>query len=389
MSFFNLMVINIIRVVLGGIILKYEVSNWIEVSLSNLENNIKEIRRVIPSKTNIIAVVKSNAYGHSSVLIAKKLMTLGIDFFAVNSIDEGIELRKNNIKGNILILGYTDLLNLENVIKYDLIQTIVDYDYFLKIKKLKLKNKLKCHLKINTGMNRMGVNFNDFKRLDKIYRCRKINVLGIYSHLSVSDSEDEMDILFTKNQIRHFDECVNYLKNRYDVGIVHLQNSYGVVNYSYLKYDYVRIGIIMYGVNSRNDSFMRTQLNLKSVLSLKSRVVSIRKIKKGESIGYGRSYVADKDMRIGVVPIGYFNGIDRRLSNNLTVRVGKYVVKVVGRICMNQLMIDISGTLNIKVGDIVCLIDENLKVENIADMLDSISYEVLSRLNVNAIKTLD
>lgn len=369
--------------------MKYELSNWIEVSLSNLENNIKEIRRIIPSKTNIIAVVKSNAYGHSSVLIAKKLMTLGIDFFAVNSIDEGIELRKNNIKGNILILGYTDLLNLENVIKYDLIQTIVDYDYFLKIKKLKLKNKLKCHLKINTGMNRMGVNFNDFKRLDKIYRCRKINVLGIYSHLSVSDSEDEMDILFTKNQIRHFDECVNYLKNRYDIGIVHLQNSYGVVNYSYLKYDYVRIGIIMYGVNSCNDSFMRTQLNLKSVLSLKSRVVSIRKIKKGESIGYGRSYVADKDMRIGVVPIGYFNGIDRRLSNNLTVRVGKYIVKVVGRICMNQLMIDISDTLNIKVGDIVCLIDENLKVENIAGMLDSISYEVLSRLNVNAIKTLD
>lgn len=369
--------------------MKYDLSNWVEISLSNLENNINEIRSVISGKTKIMAVVKSNAYGHSSVLIAKKLMTLGIDFFAVNSIDEGIELRKNNIKGNILILGYTDLLNIENVIKYDLIQTIVDYDYFLQIKKLKLKNKLKCHLKINTGMNRIGIKFSEFKRLDKIYSCRKINVLGIYSHLSVSDSEDWMDISFTKEQIKHFDECVNYLKNRYNIGTVHLQNSYGLVNYSYLKYDYVRVGIIMYGVNSCNDSFMRTKLNLKPVLSLKSRVVSIRKIKKGESVGYGRSYIADKDMRIGVVPIGYFNGIDRRLSNNLKVRVGKYIVKVIGRICMNQLMINISDTLNIKVGDIVCFIDEDLKVEDIAGMLDSISYEVLSRLNVNAIKTLD
>lgn len=362
--------------------------NWIEISSSNLENNINQIKSIIPDDTKIMAVVKGNAYGHGSVLVARKLRELGINDFAVATIDEGIELRKNNIDGNILILGFTDISRLNDVIKYDLIQTVVDYNYFLILKRAKLSERLKCHIKINTGMNRLGIDYNDFSHLDKIYKSNKLNILGTFSHLCVSDSSLDSDILFTKRQIKNFDECIFYLKKKYNVGLLHLQGSYGIINYSYLKYDYVRAGIIMYGVNDLINSYQKIKLDLKPVLSLKAKIVSIRNIQKGSSVGYGSSYVASKNMKIATVAIGYFDGIDRLLSNNLVVKVGKYYVNVVGKICMNQLMIDITDTFNVKVLDVVDFIDGDLRVEDMACRIDSISHGILSRLNKDIIRVL-
>ena len=366
--------------------MKNKMLNWIEISSSNLENNINQIKSIIPDDTKIMAVVKSNAYGHGSVLVAKKLKELGINDFAVANIDEGLELRKNNIDGNILILGFTDISRLSDVIKYDLIQTIVDYNYFLMVKKAKLGEKLKCHIKINTGMNRLGIDYNDFNRLDKIYKSNKLDILGTYSHLCVSDSSLDSDILFTKKQIKNFDECIFYLKKKYNVGLLHLQGSYGIVNYSYLNYDYVRAGILMYGVNDLINSYQKIKLDLRPVLSLKSRIVSIRSIKKGSSVGYGSGYIAPKNMKIATVAIGYFDGVDRSLSNNLIVRVGKYYVNVIGKICMDKLMIDITNTFNIKVLDVVDFINGDLRVEDMAYRMDSISPEVLCRLNKDMIR---
>lgn len=358
---------------------------WIEIDLVNLVNNINEIKKIIFPKTKIMAVVKANAYGHGALLIAKKLSEIGITDFAVATLEEGIYLRKNNIQGNILILGFTNFDDLEYVIKYDLIQTIIDYDYSEKIKELNLNEKLNCHIKINTGMNRLGEKYDHLDKLYKIYENEKLNILGTYSHLCVADSDIKEDIDFTNRQIELFNQTINRIKMKgYDTGKVHLQSSYGIINYTGLDYDYVRVGILMYGVNSSKESYQLTHLKLKPVLSLKARITSLKEVDKNESVSYGRTYIAREKRKIAVVSIGYADGIPRNLSNKgLKVKVKDIYCNVVGRICMDQLLIDISDITNIKIGDEVILIGENEKISAsmIAMKGGTITNELLSRLS--------
>ena len=358
---------------------------WIEIDLVNLVNNINEIKKIISPKTKIMAVVKANAYGHGALLIAKKLSEIGITDFAVATLEEGIYLRKNNIQGNILILGFTNFDDLEYVIKYDLIQTIIDYDYSEKIKELNLNEKLNCHIKINTGMNRLGEKYDHLYKLYKIYENEKLNILGTYSHLCVADSDIKEDIDFTNRQIELFNQTINRIKMKgYDTGKVHLQSSYGIINYTGLDYDYVRVGILMYGVNSSKESYQLTHLKLKPVLSLKARITSLKEVDKNESISYGRTYIAREKRKIAAVSIGYADGIPRNLSNKgLKVKVKDIYCNVVGRICMDQLLIDISDITNIKIGDEVILIGENEKISAsmIAMKGGTITNELLSRFS--------
>lgn len=358
---------------------------WIEIDLDNLKHNINEIKKVISDKTKIMAVVKANAYGHGSILIAKKLESIGITDFAVATLDEGIELRKNNISGNILILGYTNPTDLKYVIKYNLIQTIVDYDYSLAIKSLDLPSKLKCHVKINTGMNRIGEKFNDLDKIEDIYNNKKLEILGIFSHLSVADSNNEDDIKFTRMQIANFDNCIKNLREKgYCVGLAHIQSSYGIINYNNLEYDYVRLGIIMYGVDGGDCIYKKIKLDLKPVLSLKARVTSIKEIDVGESISYGRTYVASSKQKIATVAIGYADGVPRCLSNkDVVVKINGTYKPILGKICMDQLVIDMNDVDDIKVGDTVYFIDsddDKLSALSLADKACTITYELLSRL---------
>lgn len=357
---------------------------WIEINLSNLENNINEIKKMLSKKTKIMAVVKANAYGHDSVLISRKLMDIGIKDFAVATLDEAIELRKNNINENILILGFTNFLDLKYVIKYDLIQTIVDYDYSEKIKELNLKEKLKCHVGINTGMNRIGEKSENLDKLYKIYENEKLDILGTYSHLCVADSSSLEDIEFSKMQIEKFDKCIKALnKKGYNTGMIHLQSSYGLINYPNLNYDYVRIGILMYGVNSSKESYQLNTLNLKPVLSLKTRITSIKEIYNNDSVSYGRTYIAKEKRKIATLGIGYADGIPRSLSNkDMLVCINGYYGKVIGKICMDQMIIDITELPNVKVGDIATLIGDDKKIyaEEISNKADTITNELLCRL---------
>ena len=361
---------------------------WIEVDLNNLANNIDKYKKVIPSTSKIIAVVKANAYGHGSKIIAKKLNDIGITDFAVATLEEGIELRESGIKGNILILGYTGIKNLKYVIKYDLIQTIVDYDYSEQIRNMSLKElggKLKCHVKINTGMNRIGEKYNNIDKLEMIYSNPNLEVLGTFSHFCVADSDKEEDIDFSKKQIDNFNFAINSLKEKgINVGKTHIQASYGTINYNYLNYDYVRLGILMYGVNGDLNEYEKIKLNFKPVLSLMARVTSVKEIEKGESISYGRTYIAKEKRKIASVSIGYADGIPRRLSNEMTVKVNGKYAKVVGRVCMDQLMIDVTDIPDVKTGDIVYIIDKDdskLSVERLADDAKTITYEIFCNLS--------
>lgn len=357
---------------------------WIEINLDNLENNIKQIKNIISSQTKIMAVVKANAYGHGMIEISKKLNQIGITDFAVATLDEGITLREAGIKGNILILGYTNFNNIDYLLKYNLIQTIVDYEYAKRINQMDLKEKLKVHIKINTGMNRIGESYKNIDRLIDIYQMQNLEILGTYSHLCVSDSLKGDDKLFTNKQITNFFETVKKMQNLgYDTGKIHIQASYGILNYPELNCDYVRPGIIMYGVYSDESENTKTKINLKPVLSLKSRITSIKEITQGESVSYGRIFKADKTMKIATVGIGYADGYPRNLSGkNAKVLVNENYVNIIGRICMDQLVIDVSNLSKIEDGDIVTLIGEErqIKAEEVAQKAGTITNELLSRL---------
>lgn len=357
---------------------------WIEINLDNLENNIKQIKNIIPSQTKIMAVVKANAYGHGMIEISKKLNKIGITDFAVATLDEGITLREAGIKGNILILGYTNFNNIDYLLKYNLIQTIVDYEYAKRINQMDLKEKLKVHIKINTGMNRIGESYKNIDKLIDIYQMQNLEILGTYSHLCVSDSLKEDDKLFTNKQITNFFETIKTLQNLgYNTGKIHIQASYGILNYPELNCDYVRPGIIMYGVYSDESEKTKIKVNLKPVLSLKARITSIKEITQGESVSYGRTFKADKNMKIATVGIGYADGYPRNLSGkNAKALVNGEYVSIIGRICMDQLLIDVSNLTKIEDGDIVTLIGEEkqIKAEVVAQNSGTITNELLSRL---------
>lgn len=357
---------------------------WIEVNIQNLQNNIEEIEKLISKDCKIMAVVKANAYGHDMIKVANKLNKIGIQDFAVATLAEAIELRENNIKGNILILGYTDFEDIKYVQEYDLIQTIVDYEYAKKINEIISKGKIKAHIKVNTGMNRIGESWSNIEGIVNIFKLENIQVLGMYTHFSSADSLKEEDIEFSKEQIKHFYECIDKIKSLgYNPGKIHIQSSYGILNYPGLECDYVRPGIIMYGVYCTKEHNSKIEPNIKPVLELKARITSIKYLEKGEAISYGRTYIVKNRIKVATVSIGYADGYPRNLSGkDAKVFVnGKYAT-VIGKICMDQLMIDVSAIENIKVGDIVTLIgnEKEISAEEIAYKADTITDELLCRL---------
>ncbi len=359
---------------------------WIELNFNNLKHNIDEFKRIIPTTTKIMAVVKANAYGHGIVETSTFLNSIGIDNFAVATLEEGMILRKHNINGNILILGYTDIQNLEYVIKYDLIQTIVDYDYAKKINSLNLCDKLKCHVKINTGLNRIGENYKNIDKFLEIFKMENLNILGCFTHLAVADSLDKDDIIFTENQVKNFYDCINSIKSYgYNTGKLHIQNTYGTLNYPKLNCDYVRLGIGMYGIynTDTHKNTSKTNINLKPILQVKAKISTVHELSKNDFVSYGRTFRSDKNMNIAIVPIGYADGYPRILSNkDAVVLINNHYAKIIGRICMDQLVIDVTDIPDVKCGDIATLIgsEDEICVEHISAKSGTIANELLCRL---------
>lgn len=356
--------------------------SWIEINTKNLEYNINQIKQIIPKTTQIMAVVKANAYGHDSIIISKKLQEIGINDFAVATLPEAIKLRENNITGNILILGYTEPEELQKVIDNNIMQTIVDNDYAKSVLKANLQGKLKCHVKINTGMNRIGEFYDDFAALSEIYQNPALQIEGTFTHLCVSDSDKIEDINFTKEQINRFDKAIEFIKNQgLNSGKLHTQASYGTINYTNCKYDYVRMGILMYGINASYDCYNKYNVDFKPVMAVKSKVTSIKYINPEETVSYGRTFKADNKIKIASVGIGYADGVPRALSNILIVKINNKKYHQIGRICMDQLMIEIDDDNPIAIGDEVILIDPNeskdLTLEEWAKLTNTITDEII------------
>lgn len=357
---------------------------WIEIDLNNLEHNAKELQKAMPPKCSLMAVVKAQAYGHGAFAVSAHLNKIGVRSFAVATIDEGIALRKYGIRGEILILGYTDVHRARDLKKYDLMQTVISFEYACALNKQNVSAKV--HIKIDTGMHRLGIPFDNFSEVKQVFAMRNLNVCGIYSHLCCSDSLLPDDAAFTEEQIKRFYGLIDLLKqNNISVPKLHMQSSYGLLNYPDLQCDYARIGIALYGVLTTTDYNTAMKLDLRPVLALKTKVVHIQDVRKGESAGYSRAFTAERDSRIAILPIGYGDGFPRNLScGKGYVQIKCQLAPIVGRICMDQLAVDVTDIENIAVGDTATLIGRNdiekLSATIIAKNSDSISNELLCRM---------
>lgn len=357
---------------------------WIEVNVENLYYNVEILKNAMQPNCELMAVVKAQAYGHGAVLTAMHLNKIGVRAFAVATIEEGIELRKAGVYGEILILGHTDVSRAFELKEYDLMQTIISYEYAKALNNQRIT--LKTHIKIDTGMHRLGIASRELSVIQAVFFMENLEICGMFTHLCCSDGNRSEDIAFTKNQIERFYGVADALKSR---GIllpkIHIQSSYGLLNYPDLVCDYVRVGIALYGVLSSPCDDTILKLDLRPVLSLKSRIVLIREIAAGESVGYGRSFIAERNSQIAILSIGYGDGFPRNLFGGKgSVLINQTVVPIVGRICMDQLAIDITDVENVSVGDIAILAGadgyQKLSVPTVADRAGSISNELLCRL---------
>lgn len=356
---------------------------WIELNMESLAYNVKEFQRILPPGCVLMPAVKAEAYGHGACLIGRKLSSMGIRNFCVASLPEAVELREAGIEGQILILGYTSPEELGKLERYRLTQTVVDYAYAGILNSY--GRTLMVHVGIDTGMHRLGERSECIEDILRIWEYENLNITGVFSHLCVSDGNSEAERLYTLKQMELFQQVVEKL---YEKGIcdfkTHMQGSYGVLNYPEAVFDYARIGIALYGVLSRPHESTKADLKLKPVLSLKARVTCVKYLHSGEAAGYGLTFTAEKEMKLAVVSIGYADGIPRELSNKGHALIKGRRVSVVGRVCMDQLLVDVSEIPDVFAGEEVVFIGksgaEEITAEEMAEEAGTISNEILSRL---------
>ncbi|MDO4540321.1 MAG: serine racemase VanT catalytic subunit [Syntrophomonadaceae bacterium] len=356
---------------------------WREINLGHLGHNLRFLQMILPSSCEVMAVVKADAYGHGAIKISRELNLLGIRDFATATVAEAVELRRHGIKGNILILGPTAPDDFPCLTRYHLTQTVTDHTYARRLNRH--GQAVDVHIKLDTGMHRLGEDYGHLSELEDIFACQNLRVKGTYTHLCAADSLQEEDIAFSRLQMRRFYDAVKQLEQHgHHPGKLHIQSSYGVLNHPELQCDYARVGIALYGVLSTSAPTFVTP-DLKPVLALKARIMMTRSIAAGESVGYGRQFTAPQAMTIAVVSAGYADGIPRQLSApGSAVLVRERRAPVIGRICMDQMLVDVSQIPEVQPGDCVTLIgrdgDEEIRSEEIAAHCHTITNEVLSRL---------
>lgn len=359
---------------------------WAEVDLDALAHNMKEIKRLTEEGALVTAVIKADGYGHGAKKIAQTLLDNGADRFAVAVLDEGIELRKAGFSVPILILGFTDKERAEEIIGYDLEQAVYSWDLAEAISKeaVNQKKTAKIHIKVDTGMGRIGLKPDDdsVQLIKKISQLPNIIIEGIFTHFAIADEKDKE---YTKEQYQKLIRiCGELEKENVRINIKHCGNSATIIDLPEMHLNMVRAGIILYGLKP-SDEVMLDKLELKQVMSLKVRITHVKEIEAGQSVSYGRKFIAGKKSKIASLPIGYADGYTRMLSGKAEALVKGRRVPVVGRICMDQCMIDITGIEDVKVGDEVVLFgkqgDGFIHIDELAEKLDTINYEIVCMIS--------
>jgi len=349
---------------------------YAEIDLAAIRHNFKEIRRQINPASKLCAVVKANAYGHGAIEVSKVAVECGADFLGVATAGEGIELRRAGFKLPILILGLIPESAVDAVVANDLTQAVADFDLAEKISAAaeRLYKIAKVHLKIETGMGRIGVDPDNATALAvKISRLPNIELEGMFSHFADADSDDRT---FTNHQIEVFKETATKIRKAgVAIKIFHLAESAAVLDIPEAHFDMVRSGIINYGLYPSEN--IRRTIELKPAMKLVTHIVYLKKVRAGVSIGYGREFVAERDSLIATLPLGYADGYIRAYKNFHVDVTGKGLAPIAGRVCMDQTMIDVTDIGGVKVGDEVVLFGSDLiSADDAAKHLGTINYEV-------------
>jgi len=351
---------------------------WVEINISNLENNIREIKKNVPASIKLLGVVKADAYGHGAVMLAPTLLASGIDMLGVASIDEGVDLRQAKITSEILILGAVPVWAVESAVKSDLTIAIFSREHIKACEQAYLRTgiKPKVHIKLDTGMNRIGVRWDeavDF--IKEVQALDFIDFRGIFTHLAAAEEKDKAD-----EQIAKWNSVINNVNT--EGLLLHILNTAGTICYDVQNSNMRRVGIALYGLYPDFPEGVKfNRPSLKQLISLKGRIVNIHTAKDGEGVSYCHTYTAHGNRQIATVPIGYADGVPRILSNKIKGVVNGVEIPQVGNITMDQMMFDVTD-VRANVGDIVTLLDEEHSIDEWAKIAGTINYELTCRLKV-------
>ena len=361
---------------------------WAEISLNAIEHNYNVIRNKVADDTKVCCVIKADGYGHGAVELSQIYEKLGADFFAVSNIDEGIEIRKSGSKLPIVFLGSSPVSEAENLAEYDISQAVFSLEYAKELSEKCVEEDCICkmHIKVDSGMSRIGFMCQEFPRdeysIEEICEAcclPNLEVEGLFTHFCVSD-EDAEGREFTNKQYENFIHVRDSLKKRgVDISVVHCSNSGAIEDYPETCCDMVRAGIILYGLAP--SSKLADRLDLVPAMTLKTVVAFVKEVQKGATISYGRTFTADRKMKIATVPIGYADGFIRQNAKDGYMMVNGKKAKIVGRICMDQTMLDVTDIEDVKTGDEVVVFGTGENGEPTADSLaentGTINYETV------------
>ncbi len=356
---------------------------WVEIDLSALAHNVRQIRSLLAPNTQIMAVVKADAYGHGSIDIAHTIIAEGVEWLAVATVTEGIELRQAGIIAPILILGGVNSeVQVQAIVKWGLQPTICTIDQAIlvskAIAKLQPSAKLSVQIKLDTGMSRLGADWQEATTFfEQVVQLPYLQISGLYSHLATAD---EIDRTVLELQLDRFEQATTAISAAgHSLPMLHLANSAGILVDDRLHYQLVRPGLILYGLCPA--AHLQSKIDLQPVLSVKARVNQIKDIAAGTGVSYGYRFIADRDIRLAVVDIGYADGIPRRLSNRMQVIIRGQLVPQIGSITMDRIMLDVTQIPDLQVGEIATILgrDGNVQItaDDWANELGTISWEIL------------
>jgi alanine racemase len=355
---------------------------WAEIDLKRFTDNIKIVRNnILSEKTDMMAVIKADGYGHGAVECAKAAELAGVKSFGVAIFEEGAALRNNGVGGRILLLGYTPQSDFDDVINLGLSQTVFEKGMAFELSRraCKLNKIANIHIKIDTGMSRLGFQTNGraFDEILEIAGLPGINIDGVYSHLADADNDDEG---FSTAQFDRFTSFTQGLKDKGLNAIYHFCNSAGVLKFPHMALDLVRTGNVLYGLTPTPNIDI-WEMGFRPVMSIKSRISAVRFLEENTSVGYDRSFFTQRRTVVGTIPVGYADGYMHGLSNRAKVIINGQYANVIGNICMDQLMVDITDIKDANMGSEVMLMGESggkrVRADDLAEILNTINYEVV------------
>lgn len=352
------------------------------INLEAIKSNVCQIKSRLSKDTKLMVIVKADAYGHGAIAVSKVLENGIVDAYGVAIIEEAIELRKAGLTKPILILGYTPKEQFDLVVNYDVMQTVYQYEMAEELSKEATKQgkTAKIHIKIDTGMSRLGFCDSDESliTIKKIASLEGIHIDGVFSHFAKADETDELSV---KMQIKRFDDFTELLKQEgLHIPIRHIANSAGMIEFPEAEYDMVRCGIVTYGIYPSKEVNHKT-FNLIPAMELKSHVIYIKEVDEGTGISYGSTFITKRKTKVATIPIGYADGYSRNMSNTGKVIIRGQYAPIIGRICMDYFMVDVTDIDDVNQGDVVTLLGRDgeceISVETLADWSHSFPYEMI------------